>query len=104
MIIRSWRGATSRSDADSYFEYLKATGVKEYRATPGNRGVYVLRRIVGDRAEFLLLSLWDSMDAVRQFAGPDPEKAVFYPEDDAFLVEFDRDVKHYEVLQKLGEA
>jgi hypothetical protein len=58
----------------------------------------MLRRIVGDRAEFLLLTLWESMEAVRSFSGPDERVAVFYPEDDAFLVERDRHADHFEVL------
>lgn len=100
MILRSWRGATARRDADRYFEYLQGTGIKEYRETPGNRGVWVLRREIDGRAEFLLLTLWESMDAVREFAGPEPERAVFYPEDDDFLVERDEEVKHYDVLTR----
>jgi heme-degrading monooxygenase HmoA len=60
--------------------------------------VYALRRVDGDRAHFLLISLWDSMDAIRKFAGPEPEKAVYYPEDKDFLLEFEPNVTHYEVL------
>ena len=76
MIARIWRGATAADRADDYVEYLDRTGVSEYRATPGNRGVLVLRRTEGDRSEFTLLSLWDSMEAVRAFVGEDPELAV----------------------------
>jgi heme-degrading monooxygenase HmoA len=53
---------------------------------------------VDDRAEFLLVSLWESEAAIRQFAGDDIEKAVFYPEDERFLVERDDHVSHYEVV------
>ena len=98
MIARTWHGATKAQDADAYLEYLERTGLAEYRKTPGNRGVLGLRRIVGDRAEFLLLSLWDSKDAVRAFAGDDIEKAVFYPEDERFLIGRDEHVSHYEVV------
>ncbi|HZB04005.1 MAG TPA: antibiotic biosynthesis monooxygenase [Actinomycetota bacterium] len=76
MIARIWRGATAADRADDYVEYLDRTGVSEYRATPGNRGVLVLRRTEGDRTEFTLLSLWDSMEAVRAFVGEDPERAA----------------------------
>lgn len=102
MILRSWRGFTAADDADRYLTYLQETGVASYRATPGNRGVTVLRRIIDDRCEFLVLSLWDSMDAVRAFAGEDPERAVFYPDDDGFLVEKDLHVDHYEVVLQEG--
>lgn len=100
MVIRTWRGSTTQADADRYLDYLKDTGLKEYRRTPGNQGVFVLRRSIDDRAEFLLISLWDSIEAVRAFAGPNHDKAVFYPKDNEFLVEFDRDVRHYDVLVK----
>jgi heme-degrading monooxygenase HmoA len=50
------------------------------------------------KSEFTLISLWDSWDAIKAFAGPDPEKAVFYPEDDKFLLERGPRVTHYEVL------
>jgi heme-degrading monooxygenase HmoA len=98
MIARTWRGATKANDGEAYLEYLHRTGFAEYRKTPGNRGVLGLRRIVKDRAEFLLVSLWESEEAIRQFAGDDIEKAVFYPEDERFLVDRDNYVSHYEVV------
>ena len=98
MIARTWRGATRAEHADAYRDYLERTGIREYRATPGNRGVLALRRIVGPHAEFLLVSLWDSMNAVRAFAGDEPDRAVFYPEDAQYLVQRDLHVDHYEVI------
>lgn len=97
MIARCWRGATRREDADEYVAFLERTGLAEYQATPGNRGVLALRRVGAERAEFVLFSFWDSLAAVRAFAGPDIERAVFYPEDDRFLVERGPTVAHYEV-------
>jgi heme-degrading monooxygenase HmoA len=98
MIARIWRGATSAEDTDAYAAYLRETGVKEYSATPGNQGVHMLRRIQGDRCEFLMLTFWDSMEAVKRFAGDDPERAVFYPADDRFLIERDLTSSHWEVV------
>jgi heme-degrading monooxygenase HmoA len=98
MIARTWRGAVRAEDADAYVEYLEETGLSEYRATPGNQGVYGLRRIDGDRCEFLLVTLWDDMDAVRAFAGDESETAIFYPEDDRYLVDRDLVSYHYEVV------
>ena len=98
MIARIWRGWTLAEDADAYVAYIEATGLEEYRQTPGNRGAWMLRRIEGDRCEFVTLSFWDSLDAVRAFAGDDPEQAVFYPEDDRFLVERDLTVTHFEIV------
>jgi heme-degrading monooxygenase HmoA len=97
MIARTWRGAVRREDADAYADYMQETGVAGYRDTPGNRGVWMLRRDAGELTEFVMFTLWDSLDAVRAFAGEDYETAVFYPEDDRFLVERDLTCTHYEV-------
>ncbi len=100
LIARIWHGVTAAARADEYADYLERTGARECRATPGNRGVYVLRRIKQDRAEFTFISLWDSFDAIRRFAGEDYEKAHYYPEDRDFLVELEPFVDHYEVLAR----
>jgi heme-degrading monooxygenase HmoA len=105
VIARVWRGATAATDRDRYLEYLEETGLREYRETPGNRGVLVLTRSVEDRMEFTIVTLWDSREAVAAFAGPDAERAVFYPEDDRFLVDRDETVTHYDVLvDRRGEG
>src|SRR3954463_694775 len=98
MIARTWRGATSAHDADAYVQYLLETGLAGVRQTEGHRGALALRRIEGDRAEFVVLALWESEAAVRRFAGQDIEKAVFYPEDDQFLIDRETRVTHYEVV------
>jgi heme-degrading monooxygenase HmoA len=100
MIARTWRGATAAADAEAYLEYLRRTGLAEYAATPGSRGTFALRRMVDGRAEFLLVSLWESEDAVRRFAGDDIGRAVFYPEDDRFLVDRDHHVDHFDVVAR----
>jgi heme-degrading monooxygenase HmoA len=97
MIARVWRGSTVPEDADRYGRYLDATGVAACRSLPGNRGVLVLRRDAGDRTEFTFISFWEDEAAVRAFAGPDPDLAVFYPEDDVFLVERETRVTHWQV-------
>jgi heme-degrading monooxygenase HmoA len=100
MIARTWRGRTPAAKAEAYSQYLRTTGVKDYLATPGNQGVFVLRRIRGDEAEFLLLTLWDSAAAIRDFAGDDMERARYYPEDRDFLLEFAPTADHFEVLYR----
>ena len=85
-------------DADAYVEYLERTGFAGFRGTPGNAGYLALRRIDGDRCEFLVISLWESIDDVKRFAGDDVETAVFYPEDDRFLIERDATATHFEVV------
>jgi heme-degrading monooxygenase HmoA len=98
MVARTWRGWTAREDADAYVDYLLETGMKHYEATPGNRGAYIMRRSVDDRTEFVTLSLWDDLESIKGFAGEDIGKAVFYPEDDRFLVERETVVSHFEVI------
>jgi heme-degrading monooxygenase HmoA len=93
-----WRGRTRADNADAYAAFLERTGLSDYRATPGNRGVLALRRIEGETAEFLLISFWDSFEAIKGFAGTDVEKAYYYPEDDAFLLEKEKNVTHYRVF------
>jgi heme-degrading monooxygenase HmoA len=102
MIARIWRGAVRREDADAYVAYIGETGIAGYAATPGNRGAWMLRRDEGERTEVITFSLWDSLDAIRGFAGEDVEAAVYYPEDDRYLVERDLTVKHYEVAPGAG--
>ena len=97
MIARIWSGAVRREDGDAYAAYIGETGLAGYRATPGNRGAWLLRRDVDDRTEFVAFTLWDSLDAIKAFAGDDPEIAVYYPEDDRYLVERDDKVRHYDV-------
>ena len=101
MIARVWRGATRAEHADEYAAYVEKTGLESARALPGNRGTLILRRIDGDRAEFETILLFDSMDDVTAFAGDDLDQAVFFPEDDRYLVERDLEVRHYEVDLKL---
>lgn len=97
MIARIWHGVTAADRSDEYLDYLNETGVPDYRATEGNRGVYVLRKIEDNRAHFLTVSFWDSMEKVEGFAGPEPEKARYYPEDEEYLLDFEPGVEHYEV-------
>jgi catechol 2,3-dioxygenase-like lactoylglutathione lyase family enzyme/heme-degrading monooxygenase HmoA len=96
-VARIWRGATRAGDRDRYLEYLEGTGIADYLATPGNRGVEILTRIEGERALFTIRTLWTSLDAIRAFAGDDVEVARFYPEDDAFLVDRDLRAEHHEL-------
>lgn len=98
MIARTWHGAVPAAKADAYHRYLLRTGVPDYRGTPGNRGVHVLRRIEGEVAHFLLITFWDDLAAIRAFAGDDPTRARYYPEDDDFLLEKEPHVTHYEAL------
>jgi len=98
LIARLWEGSTRASDADRYLEVLKRTGLADYQRTPGNQGVLALRRLEASRADFLLVSFWESESAIRAFAGDPIERARFYPEDDALLVRRDETVRHLELV------
>jgi heme-degrading monooxygenase HmoA len=98
MIARSWHGRVPAAKADAYYAYLLGTGLPDCRSTPGNRGVWVLRRTEGDIVHFLLLTLWDSLNSIKAFTGPDLERARYYPKDSEFLLELEPRVTHYEVL------
>ncbi|MGD8624628.1 MAG: antibiotic biosynthesis monooxygenase [Anaerolineae bacterium] len=103
MIARTWHGVVPEEKGDAYLAYLKRTGVVDLEATAGNRGVYILRRTAGDQTHFWLMSLWDSYDSIRAFAGKDVERARYYPEDAAFLLELEPTVTHYEVAYASGK-
>jgi hypothetical protein len=66
MITRRWQGVMVASRADAYLDYLHTTGVPDDQATAGNRGVYVLGRMEGSQAHFLLLLLWDFSEAIQR--------------------------------------
>ena len=99
LIARTWHGRVRAEQADAYYQYLLKTGLTDYRSTPGNQGVLVLRHVESDVAHFTLITLWESMDAIRRFAGEDVSRARYYPEDDAFLLEKEPEVMHATVLR-----
>jgi heme-degrading monooxygenase HmoA len=104
MIARIWRGTTAADRAQEYLRYIQATGVAEYAETPGHRGTQILLRTREGKTRFTVISFWDSMEAVKAFAGEDPEVAHYYPEDDEFLIEKEPTVEHHEVAQIDGPA
>ena len=98
MIVRLWHGRTNISKADEYAEFMKERAAPDYGSIDGLKKLYFLRRIDGDAAHFLLVTLWDSMESVKKFAGEHPEKAKYYPEDDSFLLEKEETSALYEVF------
>jgi len=101
LILRKWTGVIRSDDEDAYVDYIASTGLTDYGATPGNRGVQMLLRALGDgRSEVTTLSWWDSLDAIRGFAGDDIETARYYPEDDRYLLERPAHVEHHRVVRR----
>ncbi len=97
MIARHWRGWTRAEDADSYEDFLKKKILPGLRAIEGYRGGYVLRRDGADESEFVVVNLFDSLEAVKRFAGPDYEVPVFEPEAKLYLSRIEPVAYHYEV-------
>ena len=94
MIARIWRGvAADPAGAQAYLRHLDGNVLPALKSIAGYREVRVLRR----NQEFLVVTFWDSMEAIRRFAGEDPERAVVEPEARAVLKEYDDFVTHYEV-------
>lgn len=102
MIARIWRGTVRLGDAEVYAGYIRETGFAEYARTAGNRGAWILRRDQGERTEFTVLSLWDSVEAIRAFAGDDIDAAVLYPEDERYLVGGASTVTHHDVVDQIA--
>ena len=103
MILRTWRGYADPSAADRYQAHLLRTVRPQLESIPGFRGLFLLRRQGEREVEYVVQTLWDSMDAVRAFAGSNPQRAVVDPAAVAALVRFDDVVEHYEVLAMPGQ-
>jgi heme-degrading monooxygenase HmoA len=100
MIVRIWRGQVATAEnAERYQRHVTENVLPELTGIDGHRGAYVLRRETGGGTEFLVVTLWDSIDSVRAFAGDRVEAAVIEPEAQAVLSDFDDFVRHYEVAQ-----
>ena len=100
MIIREWRGRASLAEAEAYPAHFRTKVVPELVNLPGFVGAHLSRRRLGDRIEFLVLTRWKSMDAIRDFAGSEIDKAVVEPGAVAALIDFDAKVQHYEVIEE----
>ena len=100
MIARVWHGVVPREKASAYADYLSDSdrGVPDYERVPGNCGAFLLSRVEDDRVHFVLLSLWISREAIHGYAGPDIERAQYFPYDLECLIDPEPNVAHYEVL------
>jgi heme-degrading monooxygenase HmoA len=101
VVARLWRGqAEAGAKADAYFEHVTLAVFPSLANIPGHRGAYLLRRAIDGRVEFLALTLWDSLDAIRGFAGRDIDRAHIEPEGRAVLVEFDEFARNFEIVHQ----
>jgi heme-degrading monooxygenase HmoA len=98
VIVRLWHGRVPSEKAEEYRAFLNSRAIPDYQSVPGNISVHILERHEGAVTHFMTMTFWHSMDAVRGFAGADVETAKYYPEDAAFLLEYEPRVVHYEVV------
>jgi heme-degrading monooxygenase HmoA len=98
MIARLWHGRVPSGKATRYRAFLAARAVPDYRSVAGNLAVHILERAEGEITHFATLTFWESVSAIRAFAGEDISVAKYYPEDRGFLLEFEPGVVHYEVV------
>lgn len=98
MIARIWHGRTKVEDYEAYTEFLKDRAIPDYRKTNGFVKLIFLRNIKGNAGHFTLITFWENLEVIKNFAGEDFEKAKYYPEDENFLLEFEENVTHYEVF------
>lgn len=97
-VMRIWHGRVPIDKADNYERFLVERAVPDYSSVEGLLKLYFTRRDEGDVAHFLLVTIWDSMDSMRKFAGDDPKVAKYYPEDDEFLLEKEEHVQIYRIF------
>jgi hypothetical protein len=100
MIARMWHGKVPKERSEAYHRYLLDSGLKDYGATTGNEGVFLLKKDEGEITHFYTLTFWTDIPSIKKFAGDDYEKARYYPSDKDFLLEFEPEVTHYDVLEK----
>jgi heme-degrading monooxygenase HmoA len=98
MISRQWRGLARTEQADAYVEHLEAETFPALRLLAGFISGQILRRTVPEGVEFLIVTNWTSLDAIRAFAGENVEEAVVPESVQALMIDYDRVVRHFEVV------
>jgi heme-degrading monooxygenase HmoA len=101
MVARIWHGIVPVAKSEAYLDLMLTVGVQDYKSVAGNRGAYVFHRIAEDVAHFTMLSFWDSLEDIKEFAGEDVELAKYYDFDRLFLLEMEPRVLHYEAFESL---
>ena len=97
MISRHWQGIARREDADRSIAHLQSDTFPQLASLAGFIRATILRREVAEGTQFQVVTVWDSIEAIRAFSGSDAERAVVPPAAQAMMVEFDRHAVHYEI-------
>jgi heme-degrading monooxygenase HmoA len=100
MYLRTWHGQTKRVDGDAYEIFMHERAAPDYGSIDGLINLYFTRRDEGNISHFLLVTIWDSMDAIKAFAGDDPTKAKYYPEDAQYLLAQDETSFNYDIFHQ----
>ena len=98
MVGRIWNGKTKAENYEAYSQFMRERAIPDYRNTEGFVRLDFLRRLEGDFAYFQLITYWQDLDVIKSFAGDEPEKAKYYPEDSEYLLEFEECVSHFDVF------
>jgi heme-degrading monooxygenase HmoA len=98
MIARIWHGRTKIEDFEEYTEFMKSRAIPDYQKTEGFVKLTFLRKVDGNVGHFKLITFWENLEVIKNFAGEDFEKTKYYPEDAKYLLEFEEKVTHYEVF------
>ncbi len=98
MIARTWHGRTKVDDYEAYTEFMKSVAIPDYKKTKGFKKLSFLRRTEEDIAHFTLITFWENLEVIQNFAGNDYEIAKYYPRDKKYLLELEEKVKHFEVF------
>lgn len=98
MVARIWHGTTKANHLEEYTEFMKSIAIPDYKKTAGFVKLSFLRRVENDIAHFTLVTYWENLEVIKNFAGEDYEIAKYYPEDKDYLLEFEKKVAHFEVF------
>jgi hypothetical protein len=94
-----WHGRVPIAKSDEYLKLMRTVALPDYKSTPGNRGAFALREIQGEIAHFVMLTFWESREAIARFAGNNIELAKYYDFDRDFLLELEPSVKHFDLYE-----
>ena len=98
MIARIWHGRVKEADYQAYTDFMKARAIPDYQQTAGFVKLSFLRRLENGIGHFTLITYWENMAVIENFAGAEVDKAKYYPEDSQYLLEFEEKVLHFEVF------
>jgi heme-degrading monooxygenase HmoA len=104
MILRTWRGVARPDEADNYIRHLKEETFPQLSRISGFVSASILHRPVAQGVEFVIMTTWQSMESIRQFAGEPEDVAVVPPAVQAMMVEYDPKVAHYEIAEAYGRS